>query len=72
MEAGKVELAIADAHLPALLRSVGNMIRIRVEAKGLVFRLDAGQALPRTIRADERRLRQVLLNLLGNAVNREA
>jgi len=43
------------------------MFRMRAEAKGLIFSVDHDVTLPQFIRADERKLRQVLINLLGNA-----
>jgi len=68
VEAGKVELALADVHFAELLSGISDIIRVRADAKGIAFRLETAPTLPQTIRADERRLRQVLLNLLGNAV----
>jgi signal transduction histidine kinase/DNA-binding NarL/FixJ family response regulator/streptogramin lyase len=68
IEAGKLELNSADVHVPSLLAGIANIIRIRAEQKGLQFVLDAARDLPEGVRADERRLRQVLLNLLDNAV----
>jgi CheY-like chemotaxis protein len=47
---------------------VGNIIRPRAESKGLLFRVDVSPLLPEVICTDERKLRQVLINLLGNAV----
>jgi signal transduction histidine kinase/DNA-binding NarL/FixJ family response regulator len=67
IEAGKVELDLEPVNLPALLRTVGDIIRVQAEEKGLRFVLDAAE-LPAVVRIDEKRLRQVLLNLLSNAV----
>lgn len=68
IEARKFELAVEDVDLENLLGGVRDMVRIRAQEKGieLVLRLDP--ELPRHLRADGRRLRQILLNLLGNAV----
>ncbi|MGK4006448.1 response regulator [Sorangium sp. So ce1036] len=68
IEAQRMELHASDFHLPSLLRSTAELCRIRAEQKGiaLVYRRDP--ALPTDVHADERRLRQVLINLLGNAV----
>jgi len=68
VEAGKVELHESDMRLLDLLNDIRSMIHFKTEAKSLTFAVDAAPALPLVIRADERRLRQVLLNLLGNAV----
>jgi CheY-like chemotaxis protein len=47
---------------------VADIVRIKAEQKGLSFAVRAAPDLPPVVRADEKRLRQVLLNLLGNAV----
>jgi len=44
------------------------MVRVRAEARALALVVDVDPALPALVRGDERKLRQVLLNLLGNAV----
>jgi signal transduction histidine kinase len=43
-------------------------MRVKADEKRLAFVFDAGAGLPEAVLADERRLRQVLLNLLGNAI----
>jgi signal transduction histidine kinase/DNA-binding NarL/FixJ family response regulator len=68
IEAGKVELSENEVHLLFLLKEIGDMIRIRTSSKNLFFTLEIDPALPPIIRVDDRRLRQMLLNLLGNAV----
>ncbi|MGH8353796.1 MAG: response regulator, partial [Pseudomonas sp.] len=68
IEAGKLELFPTHFNLPAFLRTIANIIRIRAEEKDLLFILDLAADLPQAVDADEKRLRQVLLNLLGNAV----
>jgi PAS domain S-box-containing protein len=68
IEADKLELQCAEVALPRLLRSLADMMRIKAEHKGLEFAYEAGSDMPHTVVADERRLRQVLLNLLDNAV----
>ncbi|MGZ3158464.1 MAG: PAS domain-containing protein [Burkholderiaceae bacterium] len=68
IEAGKFELDPRPVNLPAFLHVIGDIIRIKAEQKGLVFQLYLAANLPTTIRVDEKRLRQILLNLLGNAV----
>lgn len=54
--------------LPGNLAVIEDMIRIRAAAKALVFTIERRGELPRYVRGDAHRLRQVLLNLLGNAV----
>ncbi|WP_343639973.1 response regulator [Roseateles sp.] len=68
IEAGRTELTLAPVDLPELLRSVVNLMRIKAEEKQLAFAFEAAGALPPAVMADGRRLRQVLLNLLGNAI----
>ena len=68
IEARKMELHPSEFHLISFLHSVGEMCRIRAEDKGVEFELILEPDLPKGIVADEKRLRQVLLNLLGNAI----
>jgi signal transduction histidine kinase len=68
VEAGKIELSPAGFALPGFLTGVGELVRIRAERKGVSFCLELSPQLPHYVHGDERRLRQVLLNLLGNAV----
>ncbi|MCF4970540.1 PAS domain-containing protein [Nostoc sp. CMAA1605] len=67
IEARKVELLPTDFHFPAFLQSVAEMCRIRAELKGIQFNYQFASELPIGITADEKRLRQVLINLLSNA-----
>ncbi|MBI1891240.1 MAG: response regulator [Burkholderiales bacterium] len=68
IEAGKLELYPNAFNLPAFLRVIGNIIRVKAEQKDLLFEFVAADNLPLAVRADEKRLRQILLNLLSNAV----
>ncbi|WP_280154933.1 ATP-binding protein [Piscinibacter sp. XHJ-5] len=68
IEAGKLELFSDLIDLPAFLRGIADTISIKAEQKGLLFTLDADPGLPPAVRVDDKRLRQVLLNLLDNAV----
>ncbi|MCC6559295.1 MAG: response regulator [Polyangiaceae bacterium] len=68
IEARKMDLRPGDVDLGALLRGAVEVCRIRAEQKGISFAYEPGPDLPAVIRADERRLRQILLNMLGNAV----
>jgi signal transduction histidine kinase/DNA-binding NarL/FixJ family response regulator len=68
IEARKMELYPADFHLPSFLEGVVGIIRMRAQEKDLGFVYEALTTLPNGIHADEKRLRQILLNLLGNAV----
>jgi signal transduction histidine kinase/CheY-like chemotaxis protein len=68
VEAGKLELSPAPVHLPTFLREIIEIIRARAEAKDISLAYEALSPLPDIVLADEKRLRQVLLNLLGNAI----
>jgi signal transduction histidine kinase len=68
IEAGKLELRDESIDLESLLQHVTDLIRVRADKAGLRFAVERPPALPQRIRGDARALRQVLLNLLGNAV----
>jgi signal transduction histidine kinase/ActR/RegA family two-component response regulator len=68
IEAGRIELYPAPVRLDALLRGVSDIVRLKAEEKGLLFETHQAEGLPSAVMADEKRLRQVLINLLGNAV----
>ncbi|MEG3956952.1 PAS domain S-box protein [Microcoleus sp. herbarium2] len=68
IEAQKVELMPTDFHFPAFLQGVAEMCRIRAEIKGIHFHFPSNPELPIGICADEKRLRQVLINILSNAI----
>jgi CheY-like chemotaxis protein len=68
VEAGKMTLHPAAVHLGSFLRVVVDIMRVKAEEKGLAFRYEPAPGLPESVAVDETRLRQVLLNLLGNAV----
>jgi signal transduction histidine kinase len=67
IEAGKFDLYEDTLELGAFLQGIVDIIRVKAEQKGLRFICDIASNLP-AVRGDEKRLRQVLLNLLGNAV----
>jgi signal transduction histidine kinase/DNA-binding response OmpR family regulator len=68
VEAGRVELQQAPFDLVRTLEDIGQMITSPAQAKGLRFDLELDAALPRVMRGDVGKIRQVLINLLGNAV----
>ncbi|MEE4355973.1 MAG: ATP-binding protein, partial [Desulfococcaceae bacterium] len=68
IESGRIDLYETEFNLPVFLRSAGNIIRGRAKQKGVEFYEEISDDLPERVCSDERRLRQVLLNLLGNAV----
>jgi len=68
IEAGRIELFLGPVRLQALLRSVSDIVRLKADEKGLAFNVHLPDGVPPVVMADEKRLRQVLINLLGNAV----
>lgn len=68
IEAGRIAVEQESFHLPRLLDEIAAMFRMRAEAKGVEFRVEVARDLPRRARTDVRKLRQILVNLLGNAV----
>ncbi len=68
IEAQKLELYPTDFHFNKFLIGVFEICRIRAEQKEISFSYQAHNNLPTAIHADEKRLRQVLINLLGNAI----
>ncbi|MCJ8280694.1 MAG: response regulator, partial [Rivularia sp. ALOHA_DT_140] len=68
IEARKLELHNSDINFSSFLTGVAQICRIRAEEKGIKFKFQPDSQLPLTVNVDEKRLRQVLINLLGNAI----
>jgi signal transduction histidine kinase/DNA-binding NarL/FixJ family response regulator len=68
IEARKMELYPHDLHFPNFVESVVGIVQMRAFEKDILFHSQIDPHLPLGIKADEKRLRQVLLNLLGNAI----
>ena len=68
IESGKLALDVRPMAFAGAMQEVAGMFELQASAKGLRFVFEAGSRLPDTVRADEKRLRQILINLLGNAV----
>lgn len=68
IEAGRLQLEIAVFDLGAMVLDVVELMKLRAEEKGIQLELDQSSEFPRYIRGDESRLRQILLNLVSNAV----
>ncbi|ACC73641.1 PAS domain S-box protein [Paraburkholderia phymatum] len=66
--AGKLELQVGEVSLRGFLETIAEIVAVRAQQKRLVLNYVAAPDLPAVVRVDERRLRQVLLNLLANAV----
>ena len=68
VEAGKLSLYPTDINLPLFLRVVTEIIRVKADEKSILFTYQASPDLPASVKVDDKRLRQVLFNLLGNAI----
>ena len=68
IEAGRLELHAKLFNLPQLLKHAVDVAAVRARDAGLTFTFQLPPELPTQVRGDERAVRQVLLNLLGNAV----
>lgn len=68
IEAGQITVNRRPCDLYALLRDIQNMFCLKVTTKGLHLILDLAPGLPQYIEVDDKKLRQVLINLTGNAV----
>jgi len=75
IEAGKIELNNNDFYLTSLVESVIEMVRIRAEHKNIFFHYqpfnfskNVLETLPMMVSGDEKRLRQIIVNLIGNAI----
>jgi signal transduction histidine kinase/CheY-like chemotaxis protein len=68
IEAGKLKLDRGQVHLPQVVDEIARMFRPQAEARGLHFRLVIEGRMPAAVYGDEKRLRQIVINLLGNAI----
>ncbi len=68
IEARKLDLNPQPIHLPTFLETIVGIISERAELKDLQLIYEPDPELPESVQGDETRLRQILLNLLGNAV----
>ncbi|KTT24401.1 ATPase [Pseudomonas oryzihabitans] len=68
IEAGKLNLEPSEIPFPEFIEQLQQMFAPQAQDKGLSFHLDAQGRLPAVVRGDEKRVRQILINLLGNAV----
>lgn len=68
IESGKMELVDVCYSLPAVIRDLYNLIYFRADGKGLEVLLDIDEMLPHDLYGDELRVKQIITNLLTNAV----
>ncbi|MEM7591228.1 MAG: ATP-binding protein [Cyanobacteria bacterium P01_A01_bin.83] len=68
IEAQKLELYPIEVNCQIFFNSIADLVRLQAAAKNILFECLLSPDLPYGIKADEKRLRQILLNLLGNAI----
>ncbi len=68
LESGKMDLELVDCSPMSVVESVAELTKARAQEKGLVLQTFTAPEIPRSLRGDPGRLRQVLLNLVGNAI----
>ena len=68
IESGRLALEAAPMRFAEVLDEIARMFELQAAARGLGFEHQRSDTLPALVRADEKRLRQILINLLGNAV----
>jgi len=68
IESGKETLQVRSFNLSVFLKEIEELFQSRMIEKGLFFALEKDDDLPRYIKSDEGKLRQVLINLIGNAM----
>jgi len=68
IETGKMTLEVEEVRFPAFVTQLADMVSLQAHAKGIVFAYEAPLHLPFAVRADKKRVGQILINILGNAV----
>lgn len=68
LEAGKMEIETEDIHLPTLVEDTVNLFQIRADDNNLKLSVELSDDLPEGVHSDSTRIRQILVNLIGNAI----
>ena len=68
IEGGKLTLDVKAVHFREMLQQIVRLFELQAAGKGIAFRHEFAASLPEGVRCDEKRLRQVLINVVGNAV----
>ena len=68
IEAGKMEIIPVEYHVSSLLNDLVNMIQARADKKGLSFNIHVSSNMPTILYGDEIRIKQIITNILTNAV----
>jgi PAS domain S-box-containing protein len=68
IEAGKLPFNESSFNLIAMLHTLKDLLQLKAQSKGLQLIFETDKSLPQFVRSDEGKLRQVLINILGNAI----
>jgi len=68
LEIKKMEIVSAEYNVKKMIQDLVHMLQIRMQEKDLEFRVDIDETMPSVLFGDEKRIKQILLNLLTNAV----
>jgi signal transduction histidine kinase/purine-cytosine permease-like protein/CheY-like chemotaxis protein len=68
IEGGKLTLDVKPMRFREGVQQIARMFELQAAGKGIVFQTEWGSGIPEVVRTDEKRLRQILINVLGNAV----
>lgn len=68
IESGKMEIVEGKYYLSSVLNDVANMIQVKADQKELEFLIEVDEEIPDELYGDETRIRQVIVNILNNAV----
>ena len=68
IESGKMEIVETTYYLSSVLNDVFNMMRFKAQQKELDFKIEVDESVPDVLYGDEVRIRQVIVNILNNAV----
>ena len=68
IESGRIELELQEFDLGALTQELIGMLKVQAENKGLELCLNQSSSFPRFIKSDPAKLRQIIINIVGNAI----
>lgn len=68
IESGKMEIIEKKYHVLAMIHDIRNVLMPKAEGKGLAFRIDIEEGLPYELFGDELRVKQIIINLINNAI----
>ncbi len=68
IESGKMEIVASEYNVAGMISDIANMISVKAKEKELPLKLNINEALPSVLLGDEVRIRQIIINILANAV----